>query len=82
MFLSSVIGSTSMSRDALIDECLFHSLEEGGQTALGPALLVSISIASRVPGSKVRVASNVCVRCHVIVIVLYGIKRSRVNQHC
>ena len=30
------------------------SLEEGGQTALGPALLVSISIASRVPGSKVQ----------------------------
>ena len=28
-------------------------LEEGGQTALGPALLVSISLASRVPGSKV-----------------------------
>lgn len=35
------------------DTLLFDSLEEGGQTALGPALLVSISIASRVPGSKV-----------------------------
>ena len=30
-------------------------LEESGQTALGPALLVSIALASRVPGSKVRV---------------------------
>ena len=29
-------------------------LEESGQTALGPALLVSISLAARVPGSKVR----------------------------
>ena len=28
-------------------------LEEGGQTALGPALLLSISMASRTPGSKV-----------------------------
>ena len=28
-------------------------LEEGGQTALGPALLLSISLAGRVPGSKV-----------------------------
>lgn len=29
------------------------SLEEGGQTALGPAVLLCVSIASRVPGSKV-----------------------------
>ena len=30
------------------------SLEESGQTALGPALLVSVVMASKVPGSKVR----------------------------
>jgi len=28
-------------------------LEEGGQTALGPAMLVAIMMASKVPGSKV-----------------------------
>ena len=32
---------------------LFFSLEESGQTALGPALLVSIVVASQCPGSKV-----------------------------
>ena len=31
------------------------SLEEGGQTALGPAVLLCVSIASRVPGSKVNI---------------------------
>jgi len=31
----------------------FDSLEEGGQTALGPAMLVAIMMASKVPGSKV-----------------------------
>jgi len=29
------------------------SLEEGGQTALGPALLLCVTVAARVPGSKV-----------------------------
>ena len=29
------------------------SLEEGGQTALGPALLLAISMACNTPGSKV-----------------------------
>ncbi len=33
---------------------LHFSLEESGLTALGPALLLSISLAARVPGSKVR----------------------------
>lgn len=28
-------------------------MEEGGQTALGPAMLVAITMASKVPGSKV-----------------------------
>ena len=32
---------------------LTYSLEEGGPTALGPALLVSTTIASQVRGSKV-----------------------------
>ena len=32
---------------------IYSSLKEGGQTALGPALLVSVLIASRIPGSKV-----------------------------
>ena len=31
----------------------WYSLEEGGQTALGPAMLVAIEMASKVPGSKV-----------------------------
>lgn len=31
----------------------FFSLEEGGQTALGPALLVATTIAGKVSGSKV-----------------------------
>ena len=39
------------------------SLEEGGQTALGPALLVSISIAARVPGSKVYTVFHVHCTC-------------------
>ena len=30
-----------------------YSLEEGGQTALGPAMLVAIMMASKVSGSKV-----------------------------
>lgn len=30
-----------------------HSLEEGGQTALGPALLVATTLAGKVSGSKV-----------------------------
>ena len=29
------------------------SLEENGQTALGPALLLSVFLAARVPGSRV-----------------------------
>ena len=38
---------------------LYHcSLEEGGQTALGPALLISISMACQVPGSKVIICTD------------------------
>ena len=33
-------------------------LQENGQTALGPALLVSIVLAGKIPGSKVRIISN------------------------
>ena len=32
---------------------LLFRLEEGGQTALGPALLLSVLLAGHVPGSKV-----------------------------
>lgn len=43
--------------------CFIHlhciiSLEEGGQTALGPALLVSTVIACQVPGSKVIICTD------------------------
>ena len=37
-----------------------NSLEESGQTALGPAVLVSVVIASQVPGSKVLHISHDC----------------------
>ena len=30
-----------------------YSLEENGQTALGPALLLSVFLAAKVPGSRV-----------------------------
>ena len=33
-------------------------LEEGGSTALGPALLVSVAMASQVPGSKVIICTD------------------------
>jgi hypothetical protein len=33
-------------------------LEEGGQTALGPALLLAVSMASRAPGSKVIICTD------------------------
>ena len=48
-FLSSIVlGNVECA------VCLyFYSLEEGGQTALGPALLVSILLASKKAGSKV-----------------------------
>ena len=34
------------------------SLEEGGQTALGPALLLSVAMASQVKGSKVIICTD------------------------
>jgi hypothetical protein len=34
------------------------ALEEGGQTALGPALLLAVTMASRVPGSKVIICTD------------------------
>ena len=45
------------------DLMILCRLEEGGQTALGPALLVSISLASRVPGSKVSECLSEIVHC-------------------
>lgn len=43
--------SVSKSKEKLFD--ILRSLEERGATALGPALLVSISIAGRSKGSSV-----------------------------
>ena len=34
-------------------------LRENGQTALGPALLVSIVLAGKIPGSKVSIIPNI-----------------------
>ena len=45
----------------------FFSLEENGQTALGPALLLSVLLASRVPGSKVH--HRACVDTYKIMCV-------------
>ena len=36
-----------------INICCVCSLEESGSTALGPALIISIAMAARVPGSRV-----------------------------
>ena len=40
--------------------CKFFNcrFEEGGQTALGPALLVSVAMACQVPGSKVIICTD------------------------
>ena len=43
-----------MSKD-IISPC---SLEEGGQTALGPALLVAVAMACQVQGSKVIICTD------------------------
>ena len=43
---------------------MYYSLEESGQTALGPAALASVVIASQKPGSRVRE------RFHLIISVL------------
>eukprot|EP00727_Mastigamoeba_balamuthi_P003938 m51a1_g13541 putative type a von willebrand factor domain-containing protein (466) ;mRNA; f:261-2200 len=44
------------SRDALVSR--LFALEEGGQTALGPALVVSVAMASRARGSSVVVCTD------------------------
>ena len=51
----------SMLQYVIVESCsvyfycklLFYSLEESGSTALGPALITSIAMAARVPGSRV-----------------------------
>lgn len=55
---SEVMLPTSIanSRDTLGKQ--IFDLEEGGQTALGPALLVSTVIACQVPGSKVIICTD------------------------
>ena len=46
--------------------CCVYSLEESGSTALAPALIISIAMAARVPGSRViyihTCSSIICVR--------------------
>lgn len=37
---------------------LFDRLEEDGQTTLGPALLISVQLASQAPGSKVAILQD------------------------
>ena len=37
---------------------LFDRLEEDGQTTLGPALLLSVQLASQAPGSKVAILQD------------------------
>jgi len=37
---------------------LFDRLEEDGQTTLGPALLLSVQLASQAPGSKVSILQD------------------------
>jgi len=49
--LQVVVTTVSVCVDELI--MFWHRLEEGGQTALGPAMAVAILMASKVPGSKV-----------------------------
>lgn len=52
----SLPTSITSSRDTLGKK--IFDLEEGGQTALGPALLVSTIIACQVPGSKVIICTD------------------------
>ena len=62
--------------------CVSHSLEEGGQTALGPALLVSIAIASRVHGSKVLLVQRAT---HIMLAYVYtcaGVQTVHVQCTC
>lgn len=46
----------SESCDKLVDK--LYDLQETGPTALGPALLMSLTMASKVPGSRVVVATD------------------------
>ena len=41
----------------------YDRLEENGQTALGPVLVISILLAARSSGSKVSTLNSVCVLC-------------------
>lgn len=44
---------------AVIDLNLHSSLREQGATSLGPAVLASVAVASRYPGSKVSNLQNI-----------------------
>eukprot|EP01123_Difflugia_compressa_P008904 TRINITY_DN2809_c0_g1_i1.p1 TRINITY_DN2809_c0_g1~~TRINITY_DN2809_c0_g1_i1.p1 ORF type:complete len:547 (-),score=106.35 TRINITY_DN2809_c0_g1_i1:69-1709(-) len=50
------IGTASAAGDAMIDKV--YRLEEGGSTALGPALLYAVGLASNAPGSKVLICTD------------------------
>ena len=47
---------------------MIFSIEEEGQTALGGALLVSVELAKRAPGSKVRYCMQL-VYMHVLICI-------------
>jgi len=47
------------------DNVAFVRLHPGSQTALGPALVISIFMASKMPGSKVVLCTDGCANCGV-----------------
>ena len=55
MLITSRVNSLSFVYNAVF---YVFSLEEMGQTALGPALLVSIVLASKTPGSNVVICTD------------------------
>ena len=44
---------------------MWFSAKEGGQTALGPAMVIAISMACQVPGSKVIMCTDGCANAGV-----------------
>eukprot|EP00051_Salpingoeca_urceolata_P026485 m.477459 g.477459 ORF g.477459 m.477459 type:complete len:771 (-) comp20851_c0_seq1:193-2505(-) len=53
----SLVGKTVGESCSSLSETLF-GLEEGGQTALGPALVASVALAAKRPGSQVFVCTD------------------------
>ena len=48
---------------------MYYSLEESGQTALGPAALASVVIASQKPGSRVREGLHLIISASLQVVL-------------